>query len=83
MKFRKRPVIIDAVQWDGKSAALIGEICPEPLDLFTLDGLGGLLIRTTEGTMRVDPGDWIIRGVTGEFYPCKPAVFDATYEAVT
>lgn len=39
-------------------------------------------IETIEGTMRVNPGDWIIRGVKGEFYPCRPDIFDATYEPV-
>ena len=43
----------------------------------------GLLIETLEGEMLADPGDWIIRGVKGEFYPCKPDIFEATYEAVT
>lgn len=42
----------------------------------------GLSIRTLEGVMQADPGDWIIRGVQGEFYPCKPDIFEATYEAV-
>lgn len=41
-----------------------------------------ILIDTLEGQVRADPGDWIIRGVKGEFYPCKPDIFDATYEAV-
>lgn len=50
---------------------------------FTCDALGPcILIDTLEGQMRADPGDWIIRGVKGEFYPCKPDIFDATYEAV-
>jgi hypothetical protein len=44
---------------------------------------GAVEIATLEGVMRADPGDWIIRGVKGEFYPCKPDIFDATYEAVT
>ena len=43
---------------------------------------GDLMIRTLEGDMRATPGDWIIRGVQGEFYPCKPDIFAATYEAV-
>lgn len=42
----------------------------------------GLVIATLEGDMRADPGDWIIRGVAGEFYPCKPEIFEATYDAV-
>jgi hypothetical protein len=46
-------------------------------------GVDGLIIHTLEGDMRADIGDWIIRGVKGEFYPCKPDIFDATYEQVT
>lgn len=60
-KYRKRPVVIEAHQWEG----------PEPLD-----------IETKEGTMRADPGDWIITGVKGERYPCKPDIFEMTYEPV-
>lgn len=43
---------------------------------------GGIEIETLEGTMRAEPGDWIIRGVKGELYPCKPDIFEQTYEAV-
>lgn len=52
---------------------------------FKVDGDGpfGIAIETLEGVMVASPGDWIIRGVQGEFYPCKPAIFAATYEAVT
>ncbi|MCA0422077.1 MAG: hypothetical protein LCH61_01925 [Proteobacteria bacterium] len=47
----------------------------------TNDAMGAcILINTPEGQMRADPGDWIIRGVKGEFYPCKPDIFNATYE---
>jgi hypothetical protein len=44
---------------------------------------GDLMIRTLEGDMRVSPGDYVIRGVQGEFYPCKPDIFEATYEEVS
>jgi hypothetical protein len=44
---------------------------------------GRMIIRTLEGDMKADIGDWIIKGVAGEFYPCKPDVFEATYEPVT
>jgi hypothetical protein len=45
-------------------------------------GMGGVEIKTLEGTMVANPGDWIIRGVKGELYPCKPDIFEATYERV-
>lgn len=81
MKFRKKPVVIEAVHFTDSLT---------PAELF--DFLGNfdhvdvsrehILIRTLEGVMRADPGDWIIKGVKGEFYPCKPDIFKATYELV-
>ena len=95
MKFRKKPVVIDAVQWSGREAEVrdvgslfTGEIPRAPDDPHIHPGLvftppdGALYIPTLEGTMRADPGDWIIKGIKGEVYPCKPDIFEATYEAV-
>ena len=89
MKYRKKPVVIDAEQFDGShgSADKIVEWswgavkkCYPP----TCTGLlSHLSIDTLEGQMTATGGDWIIRGVKGEFYPCKPDIFDLTYEAVT
>ncbi len=80
MRFRKKPVIIEAVQYtDGskKNLAEILRFCP------TIGILPDCLsIKTLEGTHRADMGDWIIRGVKGEFYPCKPDIFEQTYERV-
>lgn len=59
MKFRKKPVVIDAEQTQQI-----------------------VKIKTLEGTMFAQPGDWIITGVKGERYPCKPDIFEATYEKV-
>ena len=86
-KFRKKPVVIEAFQvppaddttkWLPPSwlvsAILGGGVTP-------LDG-GGLDIHTLEGVMRADVGDWLIQGVKGELYPCKPDIFAATYEPV-
>lgn len=82
--FRKKPVVIEARQvptadaWATEAAALSCWCDGSPV----VDALGPcILIDTLEGTMRADPGDWIIRGVKGEFYPCKPDIFAATYEA--
>lgn len=75
MKFRKKPVVIDAVQWfkPGDHEMVVSS-----------DGLDPYFgIHTLEGFMHVSPGDWIICGVNGEFYPCKPDIFEKTYEAVT
>lgn len=82
-KFRKKPVVIDAMQWDGGNpmpvlvwaAAFGGEA------QFIAD-MGKLAVVTLEGDLNATAGDWIIRGVKGEFYPCKPEIFAATYEAV-
>jgi len=88
-RFRKKPVEIDAFQFKGLSAPLEYQL---QLDDWLVD-MGGraagikyvgseILIPTLEGTMVASAGDWIIRGVKGEFYPCKPDVFDITYEKV-
>jgi hypothetical protein len=76
-RYRKRPVVIEAVQYDGDTTAL-------PYDMGTaivrsVAG-GSCFIDTLEGSMECRVGDWIIRGVKGEFYPCKPDIFAATYE---
>lgn len=79
--FRKKPVVIEAVQFTGKNFEEITAFCPiaevfhnEPLQLNTLG------IRTLEGTMEGSVNDWIIKGVNGEFYPCKPDIFEKTYD---
>ena len=77
--FRKKPVVIEAVQWNGKN---VGEV----LNLLDTGHLkagienGNVVIHTLEGIMVGDVGDWIIRGVKGECYPCKPDIFEMTYE---
>lgn len=77
-KFRKKAtVIIDAVRWDGKN---VGELT-QFMGVLSIN-FGDVMIRTLEGDMRAREGDWIIRGVQGEFYPCKPDIFEETYEAV-
>lgn len=86
-KFRKKPVVIEAWQVtpdDGKTRQLppmwlVRALTLEPPAVVALPG-GGIDIKTLEGTMRADVGDWIIQGVKGELYPCKPDIFEATYE---
>ena len=77
MKFRKKPVVIEAVQFTGNFAQ-IKEFVGGDADYRN----GELVIATLEGAMRASLNDWIIKGVKGEFYPCKPDIFAATYEAV-
>ena len=83
MKFRKKPVVIEAVQWGGAESnknavlAFIGT-CPHSVS----HDRRTLIIRTLEGDHQANEGDWIIKGVQGEFYPCKPDIFEQTYEPV-
>ena len=79
-QYRKKPVVIEAVQYTGDNKKEIVE--------FT-DGLAltntcstHMTIPTLEGDHKADVGDWIIKGVAGEFYPCKPDIFKQTYEEV-
>ncbi len=83
-KFRKKPVVIDAFEWAGEesSSELLrwATSFGGPMS-FLFHGAGTVEIPTPEGKMSASPGDWIIRGVKGEYYPCKPDIFAATYEA--
>jgi hypothetical protein len=82
-RYRKRPVEIEAMQYPGLRELADARRVFEWLDAHGAEhshGDGGMLIHTLEGMMLARPGDWIIRGVKGEFYPCKPDIFDATYE---
>jgi len=80
-KMRKKPVVITAMQWRGPEddSELYRFI---PGNKFCVSSDGHPCISTLEGLMRAEKGDWIIQGVKGEFYPCKPDIFDATYEEV-
>lgn len=80
-RFRKRPVEIQAVLWTGYNMDEVWAMDEAKTQPFTIDG-EAVMIHTLEGVMRCEKGDWIIRGVKGEFYPCKPDIFEATYERV-
>jgi hypothetical protein len=79
MFFRKRPIEVRAVQWRGGNRDEIAAFDPAGRCRVSDDG-ADLLIATLEGTLRARIGDWIIEGVQGELYPCKPDIFAATYE---
>lgn len=80
MKYRKKPVVIDAWQWNSGASF---EHAPEwMVDTVVHWNSKSLQIHTLEGVMTASPGDWIIRGIHGELYPCKPDIFEACYEAV-
>lgn len=80
MKYRKKPVVIDAIQYDGVNLRDISEFMG--VKYCTLDRSNRLVIGTLEGDMRASVGDYVIRGVEGEYYPCKPDIFEKTYEPV-
>ncbi|MGH3355244.1 MAG: hypothetical protein ACRDOJ_05065 [Nocardioidaceae bacterium] len=97
MKYRKKPVVIEAMRIDAEDdsrstgvldpnrravAEASGWMLAHDFNVFRVvgDGPFGIAIQTLEGEMTAAPGDWIIRGVQGEFYPCKPDIFEATYE---
>lgn len=78
MKFRKKPVVIEAIQWIGNNQNEINIFVPEEKRFYTEGPV--LHINTLEGAHTANVNDWIIRGVKGEFYPCKPDIFLLTYE---
>lgn len=98
MKFRKKPVIIEAIQLNnnfasikaveefmsGKEVDLVSRMSEDKWDTYMsmLHEHGGRIIHTLEGNHKASWGDWIIKGIQGEFYPCKPDIFEATYELV-
>lgn len=89
MKYRKKPVVIEAVRWTGENREEIRTFCthgafftPARQDTEGRTTEWRLLIDSLEGIMYAETGDYIIKGVNGELYPCKPDVFAKTYEWV-
>lgn len=76
-KFRKKPVIIEAIQWTGNNLEEIKDFMG-----YYESAKKNLIIHTLEGKMIAQVNDWIIHGVQGEYYPCKPDIFEKTYEPV-
>lgn len=85
-RYQKLPVVIDAMMYSGENLDAVFAFAGEHIEYLHAhddDHKGEpLVINTTEGMMRADPGDWIIKGIAGEFYPCKPEIFGATYKPV-
>jgi len=79
MKYRKKPVVVEAIEWTGNNVFEMEEFASKKVE-YTLDNC--LLIGTLEGVMKADIGDYIIKGIQGEIYPCKPDIFQETYEKV-
>ena len=84
MKFKKKPVEIEAIMFNGWNWAECYQFMSDKTLVFpsVLKQIDKIEIKTLEGTMTASIGDWIIKGVNGEFYPCKPDVFEKTYELV-
>lgn len=81
-KYRKKPVVIDAAKWVGHNEAEIISFITVAHEIHT-DAIHSIIkIHTLEGVMEASLGDYIIKGVNGEFYPCKPDIFDKTYVKV-
>ena len=81
-KWMKRPIIVEAIEVRAWDINQVASWCHGRVVRNTHLHAIGIEIHTLEGNMRADLGDWIIRGVGGEFYPCKPNIFAASYEAV-
>ena len=95
MRYKKRPIVIEAMQWDGTTASAVNilnwakqdwrfntveywnKIKPQDNNISIT-----IVIPTLEGDLHASANDWIIKGVAGEFYPCKPDIFQKTYERV-
>lgn len=83
-KYRKKPVVVEAIQYLFHNKNEIDKFVGRQLAEYIRDNDGEsyLVIPTLEGNMEANCGDWIIKGVNGEFYPCKPDIFEKTYEKV-
>ena len=94
MKYRKRPIVVEAVRIGANAGSTDGSACfdeqPPWLEAALQDGKvrnaadagGGVIVRTVEGEMRGRPGDWLIRGIADELYPCRSEIFDSVYETL-
>lgn len=78
-KYRKKPIVIEALQFTGFNFDACEDFVGGDMGK---DIQGNTVIATLEGAMKVSKDDWIIKGVKGEFYPCKPDIFNTTYEEV-
>lgn len=86
-KYRKKPVVVEVVKWTGENEQDIIDLESSPTSCLYFQNMGhatkkALFIKTLEGTMYTAFGDYVIKGVNGELYPCKPDIFEKTYELV-
>ncbi len=78
MKYRKKPIIVEAYQWDGETIEDYMDCNPTNHPLLS----NNVVLKTLEGNMLIKKGDWVIKGIKGEYYVCKPDIFEMTYEKV-
>jgi hypothetical protein len=82
MKFRKKPVVVDSMQFTMESKNQCYNFVRGNCFAHFVNGEPALTIETLEGNMTAREGDWVIKGVNGEFYPCKQDIFEKTYEPI-
>ena len=86
MKYRKKPIVIEAVQWTGENAEEVVKLSNGSRELEFCDDFiedkPEVKIKTLEGIMTANKGDWIIKGISNEFYPCRNDIFEKTYKPV-
>lgn len=80
MKYKKKPVVIEAIQWTGDNFIEIDNFITVEHETYPSQGI--IKIPTLEGIHEASLNDYIIKGIKGEFYPCKPDIFEMTYESV-
>jgi hypothetical protein len=81
-QFVKKPVVIEAIRYDGENMHEVVSFCGTQCAIRREPQMP-VLVNTLEGSLFAQVGDWIIRGIRGEFYPCKPDIFEETYEPVS
>lgn len=81
MKYRKRPLEVDAIRWTGENVAAIGHFTDGHRNVGYDPSSHSLFVVTSAGQVRCAAGDWLVRSASGEYYPCKDAIFEQDYEA--
>lgn len=83
-RFRKKPVEVEAIQFTDKSKnEVFGWVTCQKTASFDMENKPVLVIKTLEGQMTAMMGDWVIKGIKGEFYPCKPDIFERSYDKIS
>ena len=78
-RYKTKPCVIEAIQYDGSNVEEIKKFIGKSFEVRTIEGI---YVKTLEGVVRASVGDYIIKGLIGEFYPCKPKVFKRKYEVI-